>query len=458
VIVRAAHADRSRLPDLGPARPFAFPAVEKSRLANGLRVWTVRHPQVPVVAFVLLVARGSAADPPGQDGLAATTADMLDEGSGDRSAIEMHESLARLGAQFDTDIGSDATVVSLTVLSRVADRAVALLGDMVARPALREDDFERVRRLRVHRLAQLRDSPGTVADRAFLKLIYGADPYGHAPQGSESTLDALAVDDVRRFHAQGVRPSATTLVAVGDCDHAGITKLAAEAFGDWTGAAASDALAPIDVPLAPRLAIVPRAGAPQSELRIGHVAAARSTPDYYALALGNTILGGQFVSRVNLNLREDKGVTYAARTAFEFRRRPGPFVLQVSVQTAATGVAIGESIGEIAGIRGPRPIRADELALAIAALTRGYARNFESAEQIARAVVQLALHELPDDYYDQFVPTIERVTVDDVARAMERHLDPLRLTTLVVGDLRAIERDVDGLGLGEPVVLSSAAI
>src|SRR5262249_27857764 len=203
--------------------------------------------------------------------------------------------------------------------------------------------------------------------------------------------------------------------------------------------------------------VVPRPKAPQSELRIGHVAVARDTPDYHALSLANAVLGGQFVSRINLNLREDKGFTYGARTSFEFRRRPGPFVLQASVETAATAQAIKESIGEIGGIRGPRPITADELSFGIAALTLGYARNFETADQISRAVMQLALYNLPDDYYEQFVPNVERVTRDDVSRVMTKHVDPARLTTLVVGDLDVIGPDLASLGFGDPLVLSASA-
>ena len=454
---REIQIDRSRLPEPGPARPFAFPAIEKSILPNGLRVWTVRHPQVPLIAFDLLVRRGASADPSGKDGLAALTADMLDEGSGDRSAIAMHEALARLGAQFDTDIGSDAMSVSVTVLARFARPALTLLADVVARPALRDDDFLRVRQLRMHRLTQLRDMPGVVADRAFLKLLYGPHPYGHSPIGSESTLAAMTVDDVRGFHAAAVRPSVATLIAVGDCDHGTVVELATEAFGDWREGSADAATADGAVPAAAALNIIPRTKAPQSELRIGHVAVPRDTPDYHALVLANTILGGQFVSRINLNLREDKGFTYGARTAFEFRRLPGPFVLQVSVQTTATARAIEESIGEIAGIRGPRPVTAEELALGIAALTRGYARNFETSEQIARAVIQLALFDLPDDYFAQFVPAVSRVSAEDVSRVMERHIDPARLTTLIVGDLDVVGADLGALGLGEPVVLPSDA-
>jgi zinc protease len=446
-------ADRSQLPVPEPTRNFPFPAIEKSTLPNGLRVWTVHHTQVPLVAFTLLIRRGASSDPLGKDGLAAVAADMLDEGSGDRSAIEIHEELARLGAQFDTDIGSDATVTSVTVLSRFTRRALDLLSDVVVRPAIREADFSRVRQLRLHRLTQMRDMPGTVGDRAFLKLLYGAHPYGHSPIGSEASLAAMDVDDVRAFHARAIRPGVSTLIAVGDCDHAAVVQMAAEAFADWTGSGDAEPNVEVSLPHSARLNIVPRPRAPQSELRIGQVSVARDTPDYHPLVLANTILGGQFVSRINLNLREDKGLTYGARTAFEFRRRSGPFVLQVSVQTSGTAKAIAESLGEIAGIRGSRPVTPEELELGIAALTRGYARSFETGEQIGRAALQLALYDLPDDYFEQFVPRIEGVTAEDVSRVMTRHLDPDRLVTLVVGDLDVIGADLGALGLGEPVVL-----
>jgi zinc protease len=160
---------------------------------------------------------------------------------------------------------------------------------------------------------------------------------------------------------------------------------------------------------------------------------------------------------VNLNLREDKGFTYGARTAFEFRKRRGPFVLQVSVQSAATARAIEESLGEIAAIRGTRPVSAEELSFGIAALTRGYARNFETADQIGRAVMQLALYDLPDDYYAQYVARVESVTREDVTRVMTEHLDPARLTTVIVGDPAAFASDLERLGFPAPQVLSADA-
>lgn len=448
--------DRSRLPDPGGVRPFHFPIIEKSVLANGLRVWSVPHPSIPLTSLLLLLKRGAAADPRGREGLAAMTLDMLDEGTGDRSAIQMHEALAAIGAQLDTDIGSDASLLGTTVLSRFVDRALRLLSDILVRPALREDDFTRVRQLRLHRLTQLRDLPSALADRTFTNLLYGSHPYGHTPLGNEQSLAEMSVGDVREFHGATLKPTDTTLVAVGDCDHDTIHRLAADAFADWNGSAGVLGRFEDALPHPARLNVIPRPGAPQSELRIGHVAVARKTSDYHALVAANMVLGGQFVSRINLNLREEKGFTYGARTSFDFRQQPGPFMLQVSVHTAATGRAIEESIGEIRDIRGGRPVTTDELAMGVAALTRGYARNFETAEQIARAVSQLVLHDLPDDYFAQFVPTVERITPADVMSAAERHLHPDRLTTLIVGDLDAIGASLSALGLGEPVVLPAS--
>jgi predicted Zn-dependent peptidase len=450
--------DRSRLPALQPVPRFTFPAIAKSTLASGLRVWTVRHEGVPLVGVLLVLRRGAADDPLGREGLAAITADMLDEGSGSWSAIDVHEQLARIGAQFDIDIGADATLVSLTGLSRFARRGLELMADIVTRPTIAAADFARVRQLRLNRLIQLRDMPGVVADRTFVKLLYGDAPYGHTPLGSEAALSALSVDDVRSFHDRMIRPGIATLIAVGDCDHEPFREMAAAAFADWLpGPEPGDESRESGARPA-RLNVVARAAAPQSELRIGQVAVSRSTPDYHALVAANMVLGGQYVSRINMNLRGDKGITYGAGSAFDFRRHPGPFAVKASVDARATAIAIRESIAEVRAIRGERPVTADELAVGVAALTRGYARNFETSEQIARAVAQLALYDLPDDYYSQFVPRIESLTPAEVMAAAGRHLDPARMTTLIVGDPAALGQDLDQLDLGTPVAVSADSI
>jgi len=450
--------DRSRLPPLRPVPRFVFPRVTKSTLANGLGVWTARHSQVPMTEFLLVVSHGAASDPVGKEGLSAFTTDMLDEGTGTLSAIDVSEQLSRIGAQLGVDVGSDAILLGISSLTRFAQRGLQLLADIVVRPSLREDDFDRVRRQRLNRLVQLRDMPGAIAERVFMRLLYGNAPYGHTPLGHEASLSAITLDDIRGFHERTFRPGEMTLIAVTDRDHDAISRFAESAFAGWSGAPIAPAGGDVPLPAPARLNLIARPGAPQSELRIGHVAVSRSTPDYHALVAANMVLGGQYVSRVNLNLRGEKGITYGVRTAFEFRRAPGPFVLSVSVDKAATAVAISESIKEISDLREARPVSAAELAIGIAALTRGYAKNFEASDQLARAIAQLALFNLPEDFFSEFVPRIEALSPEEVTQAAARHLDPSRLTTLVVGDVDVTSQEFGQLNLGAAELLSPDSI
>ena len=448
--------DRSRLPSLGPDPRFTFPEIRRRTLENGIRAWTIEDRDVPLVSALILLPVGAAADPVDRPGLAAITGDLLDEGSGDFDALAFHEALGRIGAQLDTEVGADATVLSITMLERFADRGLGLLADMVRRPRLETRDFERVRDLRLNRLIQLRDMPPAVADRVFAQRLYGSHPYGHLPIGTEPSLRALTLDEIGRFHARAYDPSRATVIAVGDAPHDRLAALLEQAFGTWTrdvsGATPDPSLA-ASTPVEPaeRLALVHRPGAAQSELRIGHVSVPRSTPDYHALLTLNMVLGGQFVSRINMKLREEKGYTYGARTTFDFRRGPGPFVLQVSVQSDATTDAVHESLHELSAVRGERPVTRQELELGRAALTRGYPRNFETGEQVARAAAQLALYDLPDDYFSTFVPRVLALSEHDVTRAAARHLDPGRFLTVIVGDRDRIGGSLAQLGMGEPV-------
>ena len=456
--------DRSRLPVPGADSGLRFPSVSRRTLANGLGVRTVEHRGVPVVSFVLLLSSGSAADPVDRPGLAALTADMLDEGSRWRSAIDIEEALSSMGAQFETEVGADATVLSLLTLPRFVDDGLALLCDIAARPNLASEDFNRVRELRVNRLRQLRTLAPAVADLALARLLYPRHPYGRLPIGTMAGLAATRPEEVSSFHHQVWRPSQVTMVAVGDATHDELFGAVERAFGWWPNPPADGteaiALAPhvmtLAAPARPAvpLAIVDRPGAAQSEIRIGQVGVPRLTPDYAALLVLNMVLGGQFVSRLNLNLREDKGFTYGVRSGFEFRRAPGPFVVQTAVQTAVTADAVREVLSEVRAITLSRPATPAEIDMAKAALTRGYPRSFETAGQIARGLAQLALYELPDDTLEQFVPLVHAVDLEAVAAAAQR-LDPARMTVAVVGDRETVEPGLRGLGLGEPVVMAA---
>ena len=452
--------DRSRLPDVADGGTFAFPRIAHHRLANGLAVRTVEHRSAPVVTFVLVVEGGAGADPQGQEGLMALTADMVDEGTGPLNALDVSDALARIGADYDVEVGADATIFALTTLSRFAERGASLLADLTTRPALHEHDFARVKQLRLDRLRQLKDLAPATAERVFLKVLYGGHPYGHLSIGTESSLLPLTREDVQRAHRDAYAPDRSTLVVSGPLDHAALAAVAESAFGGWESGAPAERRLPnvaseIAVPERPsvRLAVVPREAAAQSELRIGHLSARRGTPDYAALLVMNAVMGGQFVSRINLKLREEKGFTYGARTGFDWRRGPAPFVLQASVHTAATAEAVRDSLQELEAIRSSRPPSDEELFLARASLTRGYPRNFETTQQVARSVAQLALFGLPDTYFEEFVPKVQAITAADVSRVAAAYIDPAKAATLIVGDHAAIASTLDSIGLGTAEVL-----
>lgn len=450
--------DRSRLPPAGVDPPYRLPEFHCAALPGGGRVRAAEHRRAPVVTFLLLLPAGSAADPAALPGLAGLTADLLDEGTADRSGVELHRALLRIGGRLDTEVSSDAAIVGLTTLSRHARDGLRLLIEVAARPRFDPADVARVRDLRLNRIRQLRRSAGAVADRVLLETLYRSHPYGHPALGTEAGLKAAGPDDVAAFHRRRLL-SPWTLVAVGDAppeellaDAERVCADAAAGGGGTSGDRTPDAAPPPDPPpVRDRMVFVPRAGAVQSEIRLGHAGPPRSAPDYPAACVLNMILGGQFVSRVNLNLRETKGCTYGARTSFDWRVGSGPFRLQAGVQTSATADAIREAAREIAEIRGPRPPSARELETAKAALTRGFPRSFETAARIARAGVQLALHDLPDDDYTQFVPRIQAVGSDDVLQAATRCLRPDDLAAVVVGSRPDVLDSLAGLGFGDPV-------
>ena len=443
--------DRSRLPALGPEPGFVFPAIRKHALASGLQVWTIEHSAVPLVNLLLVMPAGAAADPPDRPGLAALTGDLIDEGAGERSSLAIHEALGRIGARLEIDVGADATTVGLTGLARFGDQPFALLADLVRRPRFDPAEFDRVREQRLNRLLQWRDLPTTMADRAFLNLLYPHHPYGHLAIGSEESLREVTLDEVIAFHARAYALSRATLIVVGAGGHDELLAAASRALDEPPGPATDPVIDVTTLPHpeapADRFVLLHRPGAAQSELRIGQVATSRRSPDYHALLVLNMVIGGQFVSRLNLKLRQEKGYTYGARTSFDFRRGPGPFVLQASVETAATGDAIRDVLAEFRAVRDDRPPTADELETARAALTRGYPRNFETAGQIARAAAQLALYELADDYFNEFVPSVRSVDAAATARAARNHVDLDRLATVIVGDRERVLEPLEAAGL-----------
>jgi zinc protease len=447
------------VPLVGESRGIRFPPIAKHTRADGLRIWTVEHRGLPVVCLSVLWPVGSAADPQDRFGLTSLTADLLDEGTRTLDGLALHDALARIGSHLEGEVGPDAAAIGLVTLKRHGARATEILADVACHPRFDESDFLRVRDNRVSRLVQMRDVPAAVAERIFSTQLYGAHPYGHSPVGIERTLRETTLDDVRRFHAEVLLQVTPTIIAVGDVEPADVVTWVDAAWPSRQAAVVSPAAGPgaataVALPRGPSLSLVHRANAAQSELRIGRVAAARSTPDYAALAVMNTILGGTFVSRVNLKLREQKGFTYGVRSTFDYRREPGPFSVQTSVQASATTEAVADILTEVRDIGGSRPATESEIPRAQAALTRSYPRSFETVEQVARAVAQMALHGLADDYFDNFVRDVSSVTAAQVSDVAQRYVPAEDLHVVVVGDRSLLS--ADGLGLG-PVVERSVA-
>lgn len=429
--------DRSRLPVSGAPRPFVFPSISTITLDNGLDLRLVAHDAAPVVSMAAVVRGGSSADPAARAGLAAFTADLLDDGAGDLDGPGLADVFARIGAEADIEVWPDATVVTITTMARYAERALQLLADLLVRPRFADEDVERVRGLRLDRLRQMRAQASTLADRAFTRAIYGQHPYGHSGIGHPAAVRATTAAEIRAFHRDTCTPAATSLIVAGNIAPAQAALLVERTLGPWRPATPSGTV-PEMVHAEPAargcVLVVPRQGAPQSELRIGQVSASRLTPDYHALLLWNAVLGGQFVSRLNLNLRQAKGYTYGVRSGFDFRRRRGPFSVHTSVQTTATADAVAEVLREIADLTGPRGVTAAELARARAAVGLGYPRSFETAQQVARAVAQLALHELDANHFATFGPGLDAVQLEDLTPAANRHVRAAALTAVVVGD------------------------
>ncbi len=440
---------RTAPPVVGPPDVVRFPPIAREELGNGLSVWVIEEHSVPTVTVMLVVDRGCSADPPDRPGLAGLTADLLDDGAGGRNAIELADALGDLGCELSIEVGPDITALGFSSLTRNLEASLGLLADVVWRPNLHEADFRRVVELRRSRLQQRRRLAGATADRTLLAAIFGAHPYGHGALGTTAALDAMTLDEPRSFWAESFSPRASTLIVAGDIGAAAVVRAARAAFGDWHAPAHQ----PLDVPPAAdrgdrSVLFVERPGAPQSEVRVGHVGPARSVEEYHGLLVLDSILGGQFSSRINRNLREERGLTYGARTSFGFRRAAGSFVCDTSVQSDRTAEAAAEILREFAAIRDAGSTTAEELARGKAALSRGYVRNFETAAQFSRAATQLVTYGLDDETFDRFVPSIEVVTRGDVDRLAGRHVRPDEATVVVVGDpthLPSLER------LGRPV-------
>jgi predicted Zn-dependent peptidase len=455
-VLSAQAPDRSHPPKPGPAPSLHMPPIQKRALSNGLPVWIVELHKVPVAQINLLVFSGSADDPPGRFGAASLASAMLEEGAGNRSALEVADAIDFLGADLSAGSGIDSSAVRLHVpVARLAD-ALPIMADVALRPTFKKEELDRLRQQRLTQMIQGRDDPQTIASAAFPRVLYGPrHRYGTPTGGTAETVKTFTPDDLREFYSSTFRPDHATILAIGDVTPDKVMPLLEKSFGAWkaSGAAApKQTIAAVDEPAERTVYIVDKPGAAQSQIRIGWIGVPRSTPDYFPLVVMNTILGGSFSSRLNMNLREQHGYTYGASSQFDMRAAAGPFSAAAGVQTDKTKESLTEFFNELNGIL--KPIPSEELSRAKNYVALRYPGGFETTSDISRQLENALVFRLPDNYFSTYVQNIQAVTAADVARVAQKYIAPGRFAVVVVGDQKAIEPGIRSLNLGPVKVMT----
>lgn len=440
--------DRSKPPELGPAPQLNLPPIQKKTLSNGLAVWVIESHEVPLVQVNLLVQAGTGDDPPNRFGLASFTAEMLDEGAGARSALEIADAVDYLGAALGASTSPDSSAVRLNVPVSRLEEALPIMADVALRPTFPQQDLDRIRQERLTALLQAEDDPQSIVALAFARTVFGpSNRYGTGQIGTPDTLKAVTAEDLRSFHGTYYVPGNSALIVVGDVKADGVVPLLEKHFGSWKGAAPTRR----PVPAAPQLTkgqitIVDKPGAAQSQIRIGWVGVPRSTPDYFTLQVLNTILGGSFTSRLNQNLREAHGYAYGAGSAFDMRLSPGAFFAAAGVQTDKTAEALREFFNELNGIL--KPVPAEELNRAKNYVALGFPAEFETMGDLAQHVEELIVYKLPDGYFESYIKNINAVTAADVQKAAAKYVQPSKFAVVIVGDRKVIEAPVRAVNAG----------
>jgi predicted Zn-dependent peptidase len=447
-------------PLTSPAR-LVVPKVTSSTLQNGVQLRVVEQHELPLVQVTLTIPGGSRLD--GQSpGLASFMATMLDEGAGSRDAVALQSELAYLGANLSTSADWDRVTISLKTPLRSLAAALDILADVTLRPTFAAAEVRRQRDLRLTSLLQLRDQPAALASLAFNQVLYPpGHPYHRSAQGDSASVAAFDSARVRDFHSRVMRPERATVTVVGDITEAQARQHLGQRLGAWRAAGAAAPLPAADAAAGPiaasRLYYVDKPDAAQSVIIIGWPGVDRKSPDYAALSVMNTLLGGSFSSRLNTTLRETRGYTYGAGSGFAFRVVPGPFTASAAVRTNVTDSSLVEFFRELRAIRDSL-VPPEELARGKAYVELGLPSALESTTQVASQLAQLGVFGLTLDELPRFADQVRGVTAADVQRVARQYLTPDRAIIVVVGDLARIRGPVDALKLGPAEVLDVKAV
>jgi len=442
--------DRSKPPVPGPAPTLKLPSIARLKLSNGIPVLFVERHKVPLIEVLVVLRGGASADPADRPGLASLTASLLEHGAGSRTALDISDLEDYLGAEISSTVDWETTNVGVNVPVARLPEALGILADLVRRPTFAPEEVERVRQETLTDMLQWRDEPEALAHVAMPAAVYGSHPYGRVTDGDPSSVRRVTRDDIRRFHASRYVPSAAAIVVVGDSNAATLMPQLESAFGSWTAPSGSSPI-PGPPPPAPqvkgrRVVLVDKPGAAQTQIWIARVGPSRSKADYFPTLIANTILGGSFTSRLNHNLRETRGYTYGAFSAFDWRLSTGPFYATAGVQTDKTGPALVEFFKELDGIR--QEVSPDELRRAKSYRALRFPAGFEGVADVGAKIRDQYVYGLPDDFYNSYVSKIEAVTAADVQRIAREWMDTSSSVVVLVGDRSKIEKEVKALNLG----------
>jgi len=442
----------------GEPRPYSFPHTVRTRLANGMRLIVTPMEGRELVSATLAMRAGAVDEPEDLGGAAVMAARALTEGTELRDAIALTEAAERLGSSIHAEAGWDATSAGLDVpVARLAP-ALELLAEVVRRPAFPVTEIDRLRDERLTDLLQVKSDPRRRADEAYLATIYSStSPYRRSAGGTAETVSGLGPDDLRGVYARTAAAGRAALVIAGDVDPDEVARIAEALFGDWASGDGAAVGAIDDTGAVERrfVRVIDRPGSVQSEIRIGHPGLQRSHPDFHAVSVMGAILGGLFNSRLNLNLREEKGYTYGASAGFDLRRGRGPFTARAAVNTEATVPSLHEFFGELDRIR-EAPVTDAELAAARDYIVGVFPLRFETPGPVAGSLSGLFVHDLPDDELDRYRAAIEAVTPDDVLRVAREHIRPEQAAVVLVGDHDAFADALEAAGIGPVEVIRDA--
>ncbi len=429
----AAHIlDRSRVPLPGTPKDLAFPDYFEHTLANGLKVIVYEAHALPLSA-VSVVAHGGASADGAQPGLAAMTAELLSKGTAARSATGIAEEIEFLGGSIGSGAGWDSSSAGLSILSRHLPQAFDVLADVVRNPAFPAGEIERAREQRLSDILQSKANPSSLAYDRFCAAVYSAHPYAQPLDGTEASVTSMQAAEMRALHARLFVPNNMFAIGVGDIDPDAFVRLCENAFGDMQPGARFEEGDYASSRSADRLVqVVDRPSAVQSSILVGHAGIPRGHDDYIAVYLLNMLFGGYFGSRLNLNLREDKGFTYGAHSRYDARRLAGPFSAGAEVRNEVTDRAIEEILFEMERLR-QDPVGGEELAAVKNYVVGSFPLQIETPSQVAQRMINIEIYGLPKSYYNSFNSSILALTPADIQRTAQRWLHPDHTVIVAAG-------------------------